>query len=262
MFKKRFGMMMTLLLLVLLPTLAAAAGGADGQFGTEQLVRGRPYAPVAAAKPGAVQGIEKLVPPASSSQPALSNDVKSGSEAAGLETRGKILHEGFEKVWPAGLWRSFDNNGSSFGSYCWDDDDYRPYGSSYWSAWVANGCANGLDPQFFYYPHNMDSWMAWGPFNLSKKTGSSMEFQYWSKTEVGFDKFYWCASPNNVNYYCSSFSGNSKGWKLGKLDLKNVPGYGSMLGDSSVWIAFVFRSDGSVTMDGVFVDAVKVFTKP
>lgn len=263
MFSKRLGILIALLMLALLPALTAAvADDASGQIGVEQLVRGEPYAPVVVEKTGVIQGTEKMVPPAAGLEAVLPGDAKEatlGPVAPAVYPHGTILKEGFEGVWPWGMWRSFDNNGSNYGSYCWDDDDYLPW-DGWWSAWVANGCANGLDPQYWYYPNNMDSWMTWGPFDTGTK-GAGFQFRYWARTEPNYDKFYWCASPNNVTYYCNVFSGNSNGWKLGKINLKKVPGYGNMVGDPTVWIGFVFRSDNSVVSDGVFVDAVKVKVK-
>ena len=74
--------------------------------------------------------------------------------------------EGYEGIFPSGAWQAFDNDGTTNGEYYWDDDDYRPnYGS--WSAWCANGGANGLDPASSNYANNMSSWMVYGPFSLA-----------------------------------------------------------------------------------------------
>ena len=77
------------------------------------------------------------------------------------------MTETFEGTFPSGLWNVFDNNGATYGEYYWDDDDFKPQPPSYWSAWVANGGANGVDPQYNNYANNMDSWMLYGPFDLS-----------------------------------------------------------------------------------------------
>jgi hypothetical protein len=170
-----------------------------------------------------------------------------------------ILQEGFEGVWPYSGWRSFDNNGATGGFYCWDDDDFWPY-FGFWSAWPANGCANGVDPQFFFYPHNMNSWMTYGPFSLVGATQAQLNFRYWNDSEKNFDWFWWCASGNGVNYGCKRVSGFNN-WKKVTLKLNNVPIWGDLRGDPTVWIAFIFTSDGSVSNDGPFVDSVIVKVK-
>lgn len=177
--------------------------------------------------------------------------------AATEATNGTILYEGFEGVWPYGTWYTFDNNGSGNGSYCWDDDNFFPY-RGYWSAWPARGCANGLDPEFYYYPTNVDSWMVYGPFSLAGAKKGSLEFRYWNNSERNYDFFWWCASRDRINFYCNRTSGYSGGWKNQKLDFKKVPTIGNILGDSSVWVALIFTSDGNIVSDGPFVDEIYI----
>lgn len=170
-----------------------------------------------------------------------------------------ILSEGFEGTWPHSLWSSFDNNGAFGGFYCWDDDDFWPF-SGFWSAWPANGCGNGVDPQFFFYPHNADSWMTYGPISLFGARQAQLNFRYWNDSERNFDWFYWCASGNGITYGCKRVSGFNN-WKNGSLKLNNVPFWGDLRGDPTVWIAFRFTSDGTFTNDGPFVDNVVVRVK-
>jgi len=76
----------------------------------------------------------------------------------GLAATGwqNIMTEDFDGVFPTGLWAAYDNDGATNGEYYWDDDDYKPHWGS-WSAWCANGGADGVDPEFHYYPNNMDA---------------------------------------------------------------------------------------------------------
>lgn len=170
-----------------------------------------------------------------------------------------IVSEGFEGAWPNGSWQAFDNNGATGGFYCWDDDDFWPF-SGFWSAWPANGCGNAVDPQFFFYPNNMDSWMTYGPFSLVGTKQAQLNFRYWNDSEKKYDWFYWCASGNGVNYGCKRVSGYNN-WKNVTFKLNNVPLWGDLRGDPSVWIAFIFTSDGSNVNDGPFVDNVVVKVK-
>jgi hypothetical protein len=185
-------------------------------------------------------------------EPPQEGHAPSPSAVTGWNT---IMSENFESVFPSGLWSVFDCNGSAYGEYYWDDDDYKPYSGS-WSAWAANGGANGLDPQYYYYPNNACSWMVYGPFDLSDAVDAELLFYYWNRSESCCDYFGWYASANGTNFYGTRVSGDSGGWRYVNFDLTSVPGLGNLVGDSSVWIAFVFTSDSSVVYDGPFVDNV------
>ncbi len=190
--------------------------------------------------------------------PTPSDEIKSESEATPLAVVAgwnAITTEGFEGAFPNSAWSTFDNNGTTYGEYYWDDDDYKPY-SGGWSAWVANGGANLLDPQYYYYPNNLHSWMVYGPFDLSNAADAELLFYYWNQSELNYDYFGWYASTNGTNFYGYRVSGDSAGWRYVNFDLTAVPGFGNLVGDSSVWIAFIFTSDGSLVDDGAFVDNI------
>src|SRR4030042_4019352 len=125
------------------------------------------------------------------------------------------MSEDFEGAFPNGLWNAFDNNGATYGEYFWDDDDFKPHPPtppSYWSAWPANGGANGVDPQSNNYANDMDSWLMYAPFDLSNCAAADYDFYYWNKSEPGFDYFGWAASPNGSNFYGSQLSGDQSSW--------------------------------------------------
>lgn len=167
-----------------------------------------------------------------------------------------LLSEGFEGTFPSGSWSAFDNNGSTGGQVYWDDTNYQAYAGS-WSAWCADGGTNRVNPGS-NYPASMDSWMVYGPFDLRGASGATLSFRYWLRSEQGYDHFKYMASADGAQFHGTALSGSSGGWSSRSLDLGNVPNYGSMLGDSSVWIAFIFTSDGSFGDLGAYVDEVKV----
>lgn len=185
---------------------------------------------------------------------------ESESEKLGLPPapNGVLLNykEGFEGVWPfSPQWIVDDLNGSTGGYVCWDDDDYK-HKKGYWSAWAANGCADGLDPQYWYYPNNMASWTDYWFNTVGAKSGN-VKFNYWNNSEYGYDYFYWCASVDYFTWYCKYHTGSTGNkWKTGKINLKNIPGFGSMLGYSNVYVGFGFSSDSIVVSDGAFIDEV------
>ena len=166
-----------------------------------------------------------------------------------------VMSEGFEGAFPSGAWSAYDGDGSTNGEYFWDDTNYKPYSGS-WSGWAARGGANGVDPASYYYPDNAQSWMVYGPFDLSNSSDAELLFYYWNRSEVNYDWFGWYASTNGTDFYGSSVSGDSLGWSYVNFDLTAVPSLGNVTGDSSVWIAFIFTSDVSNVDDGPFVDDV------
>lgn len=166
-----------------------------------------------------------------------------------------LMTQDFEGTFPATGWTVFDNDGSANGEYYWDDDDYKPHTGS-WSAWCANGGADGLDPQTYYYPNDMQSWMVYGPVDLSAASDAELLFYYWNQSEADYDDFMWTASTNGTNFYGYKVNGDSGGWQFVNFDLTSVPTLGDVTGSSSVWIAFIFNSDSSTVDDGAFVDDV------
>jgi hypothetical protein len=168
-----------------------------------------------------------------------------------------LMTQTFEGTFPTGSWTVFDNDGTTNGEYYWDEDDYLANGGTY-SAWAANGGANGKDPYYYYYPNNMQSWMVYGPVDLSTYTDAELLFYYWNESEPDYDYFYWMASTDGSDFNGYMVSGDSGGWNYINFDLTAVPTLGDITGDSSVWIAFIFTSDVSnpVGYDGPFVDDI------
>jgi subtilisin-like proprotein convertase family protein len=158
-----------------------------------------------------------------------------------------ILSEGFEGAFPSGAWSVNDNSADGC-DFQWDDDSYRHSAGS-WAAWPANGGANGLNPATSKYPPNMNSWMVYGPFDLSDATDARIAFKLWLQTEQNFDNLFFGISSDGVNYNGYSYTG-SMDWTTESI---SFPTY---TGDSSVWIAFRFLSDSSINMEGAWVDEI------
>lgn len=196
---------------------------------------------------------QELYPAQPDSDAATAAAIAPASADAGVT----LLQEDFDGTFPTGSWRVLDENGSQYGEYYWDDDDARAFNGAD-SAWVANGGQNGLDPAFYNYPDNLQSWMIYGPFDLGDAASAQFSFQYLNLSELRYDFLGWYVSPNGVDFYGQRASGDSRGWKPVNINLASVPAYGNMLGDSSVWIAFRFTSDGYRTDRGAFIDQVRV----
>jgi len=165
-----------------------------------------------------------------------------------------ILSENFEGPFPGSTWQVQDNDPDS-GLYYWGKRDCRNHGGSF-SAWSVGAgdttLSCGSD-----YPTDVFAWMVYGPFSLADATAAELTFDWWSETELDWDVFFWGASTNGTNYYGTAATGDWSSWTTGEmLDLSAVPTLGNLLGESQVWIAFVFGSDESITYEGSYVDNV------
>jgi len=231
------------LLLAMLPALVMAQGQRGNRTGQFVMNAANPRPPqLAAAKPGA---------PAASARPAAPiRTVIRPNAVYGL------LNEGFENPWPTVAWYVYEV--SPYHDLCWGADDHMPY-KGHMSAWIAAGCGDGYDPDVYpFYADDMWTEMVY-PMDLSGVRSASVRFQYNSDVEFGYDFFYWCASPDyGSNWYCNFQTGDTRRWRQVNVDLANVPGYGSMLGAPGFGFMWGFYSDGSVTYEGTYVDAIKI----
>ena len=67
------------------------------------------------------------------------------------------------------------------------------------------------------------------------------------------------AKPQKTGQFVTYHTGSTNNtWRLVNMDLKNVPGYGSMLGEPGVIITWGFMSDGSYVDRGAIVDVVRI----
>jgi N-acetylmuramoyl-L-alanine amidase len=256
---------------IYLPLIAGGPGNGSAEellpemFTIAAAVVGEEVAPLTAEKAADVQDDTSAgqVPPAPGLEPAQNasseaekvNVVEEMAEAAAVDGWVTIKSEGFEGAFPNTGWRVFDSNGATNGEYYWDDTSYTRYAGS-WSAWPAKGGANGLNPSTYNYANNMRSWMIYGPFSLSEASEANLQFYYRNQSEANYDYFQWLASVDGTNFYGYQTAGDSNGWRSVTFDLKSVPTLGNLMGRSSVWIAFYFVSDGSVTQKGPFVDSI------
>ena len=170
-----------------------------------------------------------------------------------------ILSENFDTLeFPYSPWRVFDNNGSTGGELYWDDQNCVSHDPS-WSLWAADGGTNRLNACTDNYASDMDSWVVYGPFDLSNSTDGLLDFHYNNVSELNYDYFKWMASVDGTHFSGYQVSGDSNGWQYQSLDFKNVPTLGNITGRSQVWIAFIFTSDSSVVSGkGAFVDDVAI----
>ncbi len=251
--KRLFYVLLVTVLALFLVVAAVSAQGRGGQYGTSIRVLGQPYVAPTGPKANVAQPAKHVMPPNNAAKMAIAQPAAAGPFVY-------RLHETYEGAWPTGDWYTYDNNGPTGGDVCWDDDNWIAF-QGMWSGWAAGGCADGLDATSDYYVDDMDSWAVIGPFSTEHAKSGWVQFKWWNDSEEDYDYFYWCASVDNSNFYCKSFTGDSEGWRNGRLNLRGMPYYGNMLGEEQVWVAFIFTSDYSNTDDGAFIDQVRVVVR-
>jgi hypothetical protein len=145
--------------------------------------------------------------------------------------------------------------------YYWGKRSCRLFEGSY-SGWAVGA---GTDGQTLNcgddYPVNAVSWMIYGPFSLSDATEAEMRLNAWVNTDNSNDYVCWMASVDGINFAGDCAWGDTASWSEQVLDFSNVTDYGdtSMLGESQVWVGFLFHSDGSVvSTEGAYVDDILV----
>ena len=168
-----------------------------------------------------------------------------------------IKAENFESDFPND-WVVEDANGDG-GEHYWDKSDCRAQSGGHSGLAVGNGgpgCGEN-------YPHNVTSWMVYGPFDLSDATDAALNFAFWSNTDSDADYLFWGASTNGNNFSGWLARGDWTSWTAETFSLTEVPdseGLRDLRGESEVWIAFLFSSDGDVSVaEGSYVDNVVVW---
>ena len=172
-----------------------------------------------------------------------------------------LMIQGFEGTWPAPGWTVFDNDSppSLNGEYYWDTTNCFDYGQSGDHDAVPHAAgASAMYTCWQPYPTNLNSWMVYGPFDLSSATDAEVLFDIWLDSESGHDYFSYMASINGTNFYGYRLSGYTSDWVTKNFDLTDVYTLGNLAGQPQVWIAFIFRSDTNDDTDyfGSWVDDI------
>lgn len=171
----------------------------------------------------------------------------------------ELLHDDFEGSFP-GPWLAYSNLAGNGGIYTWTQKNCRPAVGSF-SGWPIGGGTqgNGLGCGS-NYPDYASSWLVAGPFDLSNATSAYLNYKVWFNTEVNADYIYGMVSTDGDKFTGKGWSGASNGWKDEVLDLSNVDDNGlSVLGQSTVYIAFYFISDSSINYsEGAYIDNVSL----
>jgi len=198
--------------------------------------------------------------PAPEGQTASKLDVQTRTMPLRMDTGNYYeIIEGFEDGWP-GIWTVFDNNGTANGEYYWWPKTWEARTGAY-KGWPAGGGLNGYNSHTsggarYAYPNNLASWMVSPAIDLTNAVAGDVSFWMLLDTELNYDYCGVYASLNGNNYYGTGLSGNTGGWRYYDYDIANWPGLGNLLGDSSVWFAWICTSDASITRSAMYLDDI------
>ncbi len=191
------------------------------------------------------------------------------------ETR---LQEQFSGAFP-GAWIVTDTSSTDGGEYTWGATTFTAT-SPITAVWSVGGGADGisLTAGISTYVDNVDSWLIYGPLDLSQAFDAELVFDWWldaapmgtlggkgffnvleaSTVPSSGDWLGWCAltDPTRLEECQGTYvSGSTGRWLSGTLSLK--PYTAAISPTRSVWIAFHFHSDGDGRVGrGAFLDNV------
>jgi len=163
-----------------------------------------------------------------------------------------LLETSFEGVFPRLPWRV--SRATDAAEVDWGRTRYRASEGNY-----SIYCA-GMGPEApgdgGPAPANMASWTIVGPYDLSETTAGTLTFKLWLSTERYQDVLMWLVSTDGENFSGSARSTSTNGWQTVTTDLKNWGAAGDVIGESEVWIAWVYQSDHSNLFEGAYIDEV------
>ncbi len=97
----------------------------------------------------------------------------------------------------------------------------------------------------------MNSWMVYGPINLSSATAFEVSFWMWRQIQPNLDTVFFGISHDGGLFDGLSWSGDAN-WQeyVFRLD--------QYIGDDSVWVAWQFGSNSSIEYEGAWVDDILI----
>jgi hypothetical protein len=217
---------------------------------------------------------QSILPPASSKEPVagLSEIMPSqalNSVSSERERRAKLVDgaqpsaveivkfESFEDSFPGPGWTILDESEDGF-DRSWGADDYFP-ASGNLSAWIASSGADSLDPEFSGYPDDLDSWMYYGPIDLSEAIDFYTYFSLAFVSRSGDVYLYLVVSHDGEWYGAWYWTGNfGPDYHVWRVSLDDFVGF------DDVHVAWVFQSMREAPSEyfkGPFIDDLYVIRR-
>ncbi len=249
---------------ILLLQLALSSPGAAAQNGASKIARPTPNSGNQDGTPAVQHAPANLVGQAvtGGDQPGEKVESPTSLEPAGWVT---IMTEGFEGAWPGSGWELNDQSGDGYDRF-WGADNYKSHSGS-WSAWPASGGADGgAASVLLTYPDNMDTWMTYGPFDLSDASAAEFAFWLWRDIEPMIGSHYdrlFCGVSSDYTYLGGgTFEGfrwdGKQDWTQVIIDFADPSFATTYIGDNSVSVGCNFVSDPGNSYGGPFVDDITV----
>ncbi len=172
----------------------------------------------------------------------------------GAGTTKVLLETSFEGVFPQLPWRVSRPPGAA--EVNWGRTAYRASEgrNSIYCAGMGPAAPGDGGPA----PVNTASWAIVGPYDLSETTAGTLTFDLWLRTEPYQDVFMWLVSTDGESFSGSARSTDTNDWRTVTVDLQNWGAAGNVIGESQVWIAFVYQSDRNNAFEGAYLDSVRL----
>ncbi|MHB8775970.1 MAG: hypothetical protein ACYC6U_12820 [Bellilinea sp.] len=178
-----------------------------------------------------------------------------------------LFSETFEDAFP-GEWSlySYWFNGTDWqnvtSAMSWGKRACQAYSGSNGGWAVGGGSYGSALPCTESYTDDIETWMIYGPIDLSQVKDGTISIKLWLDIESESDFMGWGVSLDNATVYGNAFSGYSGSWFTDTMDLKNVYTLGNITGQSQVWIAIWFTSNSANPhyYEGVAVDDLVLST--
>jgi hypothetical protein len=165
------------------------------------------------------------------SQPSLPelNSMPPGSSVLMTETFGAAFTATISLQGTTPLWRVTANADDTAG-YFWGSVDVSSpvtFANSAWSAARLYSATQVLTPGVSTYPVGQDTWLVYGPLDLSRYSYAYLSFGSYLDSQAG-DTLLWAMSPDGQNFY-----GNMQSGPLGKW-ITNTYSFRSKIGRAHV----------------------------
>ncbi len=125
--------------------------------------------------------------------------------------------------------------------------------------WCAAGGSPPRNPDSDNYVNNMNTTVTYGPIGLRDAITVELQFAHRGSLADSGDRFEWGISTNGSTFTYTAVSPAGT-WQTTTLSSVSNSNLASLLDKDQVYLAFRFRSDGSGTARGVFLDNVQVRT--
>jgi hypothetical protein len=207
---------------------------------------------------------QELKPPfnfVQTAQPAQADHtvVLPGSTVLMTETFGAAFTATTSLVGTTPQWRVAVNEGDIAGYY-WGRVGVSGTITFTNSVWNAGRPVNPtqvltLTPGISTYPTGQDTWLLYGPIDLSRYSYAHLSFEAYLDSEAG-DTLMWAMSPDGQNFYGSAQSGPLGGWITNTYSFRANSSY------QAVYLAFAFNSHANPQGLGAFIRNVRLTGEP